>query len=99
MYTISINKPVDLNATGNELILQNGANILRTVMGECALLRDIGIDSTLIDMPLHKVHAKYAKNIKEQFASYEPRLQIVSIEFNYELHTYMPVVEVEIIDG
>lgn len=99
MYTISTNKPVDLNATGNELILQNGANILRTVMGECVLLRDLGIDNTLIDMPIHKVHAKYAKNIKEQFANYEPRLQIIEIKFNFELDVYIPVVEVEIIDG
>lgn len=91
--------PVDLNAKGVALILQNGRNILRTRMGELGLLRDFGVDNKLIDDPIHKIQAKYSKNIKEQLEKYEPRLKLVEINFYNDLDSIRAVVGVEIIDG
>lgn len=97
MSIVSSNSNVNLNASGDDLILQNGANILRTLQGECGLLREMGINGDFIDKPIHKIEAKLYKNIVEQFAKYEPRLKIKEIEFIKEIDVLRPVLEVEII--
>ena len=43
MYSVSTEDSVNLKATGVDRVLQNVANIMRTIKGEIPLLREFGV--------------------------------------------------------
>lgn len=97
MPIVSENDSVNLNATGDELILQNVANILRTFKGECGLNRKFGISSSTLDKPQMVVQAKLSKEIADQIRDYAPQVKLKNIKFEAELDRLIPILEVEII--
>jgi len=95
---ISETYDINIEAEGDELILQNVSNILRTVKGEMALNREFGISGLLIDKPIPKIQAKLKKEIIEQVNLHESGVNILSIAFESDINGIYPVLEVEIIE-
>ena len=98
MSVISIDYEVDLEAEGDDLILQNIANILRTVKGEIPLGRDFGIDGMYVDKPLNKIEADLKDEIVNQITTHETGVEILSISFTKDINGINPIVEVSIIE-
>lgn len=97
MAIVSANDNINLNVTGDDLILQNVANILRTFKGECGLNRKFGISSSTLDKPQMVVQAKLSKEIADQIRDYIPQVKLKEIKFETELDRLIPILEVEII--
>ena len=49
MPVVTVDYEINIEAEGDELILQNISNILRTYKGENALNREIGINPSIVD--------------------------------------------------
>lgn len=95
-YILDLETDVDIEATGTNLILQNISNILRTMQGEVALDRKLGIDSSLIDRPVLKVQAKFMKDFLYQIESIFDNVTVKFISFDSDINGIYPKVEVEI---
>ncbi len=95
-YVVKVSTEVDIEATGDNLILQNIANILRTLKKEVPLNREFGIDSSFIDKPINKIKAKLMKEILTQIEEFEDSVTIKTITFDSDINGIYPVVEVEI---
>lgn len=95
-YVIKVSTEIDIEATGDNLILQNIANILRTLKREVPLNRDLGIDSSYIDKPINKIKAQLMKEVLTQIEEFEDRVTIKTITFDSDINGIYPVVEVEI---
>ena len=67
-----------MKASGNGLPETCALNLLRTVRGEVPYDRVRGVDGTLIDRP--NVTDEVAADIEWLLETYEPRVEIVSIE-------------------
>lgn len=95
-YILDLETDVDIEATGTNLILQNISNILRTMQGEVALDRKLGIDGSLIDRAVLKVQAKFMKDFLYQIESIFDNVTVKSISFDSDINGIYPKVEVEI---
>ena len=98
IYILEAEKKINLKAKGVERILQNGCNILSVVQGEVVLVRDIGIDGSIVDTPLNR--AEGLLKIKEQFEKYEPRIKVEKVTYTIDHHrgVLRPKVEVTIVE-
>ncbi|QNU67269.1 hypothetical protein EHE19_001615 [Ruminiclostridium herbifermentans] len=70
---------INWQAKGYEKIADNVANILKTKMSEVPYMRDMGIDSDYMDMPITEVKGQIISNAIEVI-SYEPRVTVKEIE-------------------
>lgn len=95
-YVIKVSTEVDIEATGDNLVIQNIANILRTMKKEVPLNRDFGIDSSYIDKPILKIKASLMKDILNQIEEFEDSVTVKTITFESDINGIYPVVEVEI---
>lgn len=98
MSVVTIDYDVNLEAEGDELILQNIANILRTVKGELPLGRDFGINGLFVDQPLNRIEGNLRDEIIEQINANEPGVEVVSIRFVKDINGINPIVEVRIVE-
>ena len=66
-------------------ILQNVQTIISTMKGTIPLDREFGIDSRVIDLPMHVAQAKLSHEIFQAIKHYEPRVTIEDISFTATL--------------
>jgi len=83
-YTIdtSIQTPLNWNASGDERIVQNVLNLLRTFRYDVGYDRTRGIDPRVLDMPLKKAQAVYISEVYRVIDLYEPRASVKSVKFS-----------------
>ena len=92
---------ISLNETDTiTSILQNVAIILSTVKGTCPLYRQFGIAGEFVDKPIPVAQVLMQSDIKEAIETYEPRVEVIGIEFRgsaSEPGKLVPIVTVEVI--
>lgn len=100
MPVVTVDYEINIEAEGDELILQNISNILRTYKGENALNREIGINPSIVDSSISKAKAMIIDDIIEQISLNENRVEVVSVEFEGDPLSGIlyPKVEVKIIE-
>ena len=64
-----------------EEVIQNVRTILTTRRGSVPLDRDFGIDTLIVDQPVNRIHAILTTEIIETVERYEPRAEVVSVDF------------------
>ena len=69
------------NASGDERIIQNVLNIIRTHRYEVAYDRTRGINPTVLDKPLETAVMLYTAEIYRVVELYEPRAAVGKVEF------------------
>lgn len=79
-------------------ILQNVAMCIRTKRGTCPMHRGFGSPQRYVDMPFSSACAIARAEISEAVMDFEPRANIVGIEFerDEENGVLLPIVEVSI---
>ncbi len=65
-----------------EEVLQNVRTILTTTKYSVPLDREFGLSATMIDEPLPKAMATLSAEIVEALRRFEPRAQVVSVNFS-----------------
>lgn len=99
----AIQNAISFGAAGTEEIIQNVRTIIGTLTGTVPLDRAFpGIESPL-DLPIPAAQAKLSASIFAAIQKYEPRVRVVSI--NYEQSTdemmngkIIPVVTIEVME-
>jgi len=71
-----------LEATVVREIMHNVTTLLATPAGTCAGDRSYGIDQSLVDAPRPVVENQLAIEVTEKLEEYEPRVDIVDVEFS-----------------
>ena len=99
-YEISGGEMPPLNlapATLAEEVLQNVRMIISTVKYSVPMDREFGIDGTVVDRPINIAKAHLSNEIFRAVRRYEPRAEIVSIEFNGdEIGKLTPTIKIQI---
>lgn len=100
-YTIDTtkNNPINLQpATVYEEVIQNLWFLYASIEYDIPLDRGLGINATYIDKPLETAKALITTDLYDKTEEYEPRAEIVNIDFlaDYERGILKPIVEVEI---
>lgn len=95
---------IQIGARGRDEIAQNIRLILTTIRGTLYLDRNFGLNPDLIDTPQLQAIAKYREEIINQIETYEPRVNVVEIDFTTNQNDSMsgvltPVVRIEIKNG
>lgn len=96
MYTVTNEHQINLRATGIERVLQNVANILRTIEGELPLGRSIGLKS-FIDKPLGSIRGDLIKEIIKKVERFEPRASVKKVELSEEIDKIKITLGVEVL--
>lgn len=82
-YVISTSSPVlNWNATGNERIIQNVLNLIRTFRYAVGYDRTRGINPAVVDKPLNEAVMIYTAEIYRVVELYEPRATVKSVSFS-----------------
>jgi hypothetical protein len=81
-----------------EEVIQNVWFLLSSVEYDIPLNRAFGLNATYIDKPIETAKALLTADLYDKIAEYEPRAEIVSIDFtvDYESGKLKPKVEVEV---
>lgn len=95
---------ITIGATGVNEIIQNVRMILSTIKGSLYLDRDFGLNPDLIDMPQMQAAFFYREEIINQIERYEPRVNVLEINFTTDKNdlmngTLLPVIKIEIKNG
>jgi len=93
---------VEIAVGGEREIIQNVKTIITTWRGSLFLDRMFGIDPAIIDQPENMVLANLVIDITEQIAKYEPRAEVLSIDFdrsNLNNGEIIPLVKIRIKEG
>lgn len=95
---------ITIGAKGINEIIQNVRMIISTIKGSVYLDRDFGLNPDLIDMPQMQAAFKYREEIINQIERYEPRVNVLEINFTTDKNdlmngTLLPVVKIEIKNG
>ena len=72
-----------------EEILQNVSVLLTTVVGSVPLDRSLGLNATFIDNPAQKAMMKLAVFALQTVQDYEPRVEVMEIDFIPDLDDAM----------
>ena len=102
-HTVDTTKeqPINLNpATVYEEVIQNLWFLYSSVEYDIPLDRELGINAAYIDKPLETAKALITADLYDKTEKYEPRAEIVSIDFSADCEKGLlrPIVEVEL-DG
>ena len=81
MHIVKPLQNIDFGATGEAEILQNVAFIIGTHKMSCPLDRDFG-NTPPIDAPIAAAQAIHAAQLIEAIQSYEPRAEVIEIDFD-----------------
>lgn len=94
----SNDKALNWGATGEERIVQNVLNILRTRHYEVPFMRGLGVNADFIDSEHNKVKSELVAHVTEVINTYEPRATVldVSILSVDENGDYVYSVELEV---
>ena len=65
-----------------EEVIQNVRTILTTRRGSVPLDRDFGMDTSIIDQPVNRIRALITTNIIETVERYEPRAEVMAVDFS-----------------
>ncbi len=68
--------------TPMEEIMQNVRTILTTRRGSVPLDRDFGMDVSVVDQPINRLQAILTTEIIETVERYEPRAEVVAVDFS-----------------
>lgn len=95
---------IKIGARGRDEIVQNIRMILTTMRGTLYLDRNFGLNPDLIDTPQLSAMIKYREEIVNQIEKYEPRVNVVEINFTTNKTDAIngaltPVVKIEIKNG
>lgn len=85
--------------TVQEEVMQNICTIVNVVRGSCPFMRYFGLDGEFTDKPVNVAETIFASEIYEAIEEFEPRAEIVDIDFeNCDKLTgrMIPVLEVNI---
>lgn len=84
-------------ATEYEEIMQNLRTILATTKFSVPLDRDFGVDASFVDKPMEQAKAMYIVAIIEAIRQYEPRAEVVQIDWDDDIDGQLiPRVQVNI---
>lgn len=102
-YTIDTteNQPINLEpVTVEEEVIQNLWFLYSSLEYDVPLDRELGLNATYIDKPIETAKALATTDIYDKTEEYEPRAEIVNIDFkaDYESGVLKPIVEVVIND-
>lgn len=102
-YIIDTTKENEINlapATVYEEVIQNLYFLYSSTEYDVPLDRELGLDGTYIDRPIETAKALVTANIYDKTEEYEPRAEIINIEFetDYERGMLKPIVEVAVND-
>lgn len=82
IYTVSNNNTqLEWGITGEERIVQNVSNLIRTKKYEVPFMRNVGIDPDIVDNPAPIIKAMLYDDIVEMIETYESRAKVVEILF------------------
>lgn len=100
-YTIDTTKKEQINiapGTVYEEVIQNLWFLYSTIEYDVPLDRALGLNATYIDKPIETAKALATTDIYDKTEEYEPRAEIVGIDFSvdYERGILKPIVEVEV---
>ena len=100
-YTIDTTQEEQINinpATVEEEVIQNLWFLYSSIEYDVPLDRALGLNATYIDKPIETAKALATTDIYDKTEQYEPRAEIVNIDFSvdYERGILKPIVEVEI---
>ncbi len=103
-YIIDTTKENEINlapGTVYEEVIQNLYFLYSSVEYDIPLDRGLGIDPKYIDKPIETAKALATTDIYDKTEKYEPRAEIVSIDFkaDYQSGILKPIVEVAINEG
>lgn len=89
---------IDWGATGEDRIVQNVRNILRTRQYEVPFMRNMGINPDFMGASSHDMKTELATHVTEVINTYEPRVKVtdVRIESCTEDGEYVIAVELEV---
>lgn len=83
IYKISSeDEVIDWNATGNDRIVQNVLNIIRTKKYEVPFMRLMGISPDYIDEALNGYRADIINDVIENINTYEPRVEVLNVDIS-----------------
>lgn len=99
MYEVTINKGINLNASGVEEILQNVSIIISTPKGTVPLDRKFGINTNMLDLPIEVAENLLTVQIIEAIQEYEERVQVEKVSYakNHITGKLEPKVQVSLI--
>lgn len=82
-YVIDTLNPSALNwrASGNERIIRNVLNLIRTFRYDVGYDRTRGIDPSVVDKPLEEAAMVYISEIYRVVELYEPRVTVKEVRF------------------
>jgi phage baseplate assembly protein W len=88
---------IDFGAIGYKEIFQNVKTILATPLYSAALERTLGIDQTIVDLPINEANLKVIA-ILTAITQWEPRCQVMNIDFTADpLQGHMqPIIQLKI---
>ena len=100
IYVINLNDDVKISfapTTMIEEIIQNVRTLISTIKWQIPLARDVGISGEVVDMPILQAKAKLTQEIIQCLKKYEPRAQVMKINFEGDsTGRLIPRVEVKI---
>lgn len=73
---------INWNATGNERIVQNVLNILRTRQFEVPFMREFGINPDFLDSAPQSIQTDFLAHITELIEDGEPRASVVDVRID-----------------
>lgn len=87
--------------TVEEEVIQNLWFLYSSIEYDVPLDRELGLNATYIDKPIETAKALATTDVYDKTEEYEPRAEIVNIDFSvdYERGILKPIVEVEINGG
>lgn len=96
-YIISSeNDTLDWNSTGDDRIIQNVLNIVRTKKYEVPYMREMGIDPDFLDDAITKNYAEIVNDVTENINTYEPRVEVVDVSLSVNDANGDVVISVEV---
>ncbi len=100
-YVIDTTEKENINlapGTVEEEVIQNLWFLYSSLEYDVPLDRELGLNATYIDKPIEAAKALATTDIYDKTEEYEPRAEIVNVDFkaDYERGILKPIVEVEI---
>lgn len=72
---------INFAATAIDEVIQNVKTIITTPAGTVPFDRDLGIDWSLLDLPIREARAKLTVEYIDKVKKYEPRARVKQVDF------------------
>lgn len=89
---------IDFGASGIDEIFQNVRMLLATTAFSCPMARDFAWSGDIVDTPINR--AKATAEIVAAIQKYEPRVQVVGVDYQADLETgqLKPTVKIRVVE-